>query len=292
LVNRQLGSAEARFLLANAYAASGQTGSIQPHLIAGIQAEPDSPLIAPLLQRAYLAMPDLDAKRGLLGRLGELPTPPPGLPLLEARLCLDQEDYLSARHRLDTLFQAQPENREVLLLLLRAQAKGDSLEAATATAEGWIEAHPDDIEVRRLAAQVYAMRQMPERAVSAYRELLRRAPNDRIARNNLAMLLLEQDPAEALALVRQARREAPDDPNLADTLGQALIATGEAAAAIEVLSDANALAPKNPAIAYHFARALIAAGEPARARAVLQPMLGQPFPEEEAARTLLAQIGE
>ncbi|WP_295438922.1 XrtA/PEP-CTERM system TPR-repeat protein PrsT [uncultured Thiodictyon sp.] len=289
LVNRQPGSAQTRLLLANAYAAAKQAGAIQEHLLAGLKVDPSSPLVGPTLRNVYPALPDPAAKAALIERLLALGVPLPGLPLLQARLSLDEEKYKEAQERLGALLQSDPADREVLLLLLSAQVKASALESATATADTWLAAHPDDAEVQRLLAQIYEQRGQPQQAIETYRSLLRAQPDDPVTNNNLAMLLLEQDPAQALDYARAAARAAPADPAVGDTLGQALLAKGETQAAVQALAQASLAAPKDPTIAYHHARALLAAGEPERARAVLQPILGQPFPEEEAARTLLMQ---
>ena len=289
LVNRQPGSAQTRLLLANAYAAAKQAGAMQEHLFDGLKADPSSPLVGPTLRSVYLALPDLAAKRALIERLVALGMPLPGLPLLQARLSLDEKDYQEAQERLGALLQSDSADREVLLLLLSAQVKGQALESAAATADTWLATHPEDAEVRRRLAQIYERRGEPQQAIETYRSLLRAHPEDPVTNNNLAMLLLEQDPAQALDYARAAARAAPDDPAVGDTLGQALLAKGEAQAAAQAFAKASLAAPKDPTIAYHQARALLAAGEHERARAVLQPILGQPFPEEEAARTLLLQ---
>ena len=305
LVNRQPGAAEPRLLLANAYAAARQAAPMQEHLFAGLHADPRSALVAPTLRHVYLALDDLAAKSGLVGRLVDLGValegglgidggvdggaPLPGLALLQARLSLDEKAYGEAQERLGALLQSQPQDREVLLLLLSAQVKAQALEPATATAQTWIAAHPEDLDVRRLLARIHDKRGQQDEAIAVYEALVRAHPDDLVSNNNLAMLLLERDPARALVYAEAAQRAAPDDPAVGDTLGQALLATGDARAAARALAKAALFAPKNPTIAFHHARALIAAGERERARAVLLPVLGQPFPEEEAARSLLAQ---
>lgn len=105
----------------------------------------------------------------------------------------------------------------------------------------------------------------------------------------MAALLVHDDPREALRLAMLAESARPNDPEILDTLGLALLAVGEAAAARQVLARAERLSD-DPTIAFHYAQALVAVAEPAAAIERLLPLLKQDFPESVAARSLHAAL--
>jgi len=75
-----------------------------------------------------------------------------------------------------------------------------------------------------LAAQAQAEAQMGRSAaaVATYQRLLKLAPEDHVARIRLGSLLLQQQPAEAVAVWRDALRLQPDNPELLNNLAWVL----------------------------------------------------------------------
>lgn len=91
-------------------------------------------------------------------------------------------------------------------------------------------------------------------AVSHYREVLQRQPNNIVAMNNLAWLLRDTDTTEALELSRRAAEQAPDSAAILDTYGWVLHGAGQHQQALEVLSRALELDPGNADIEAHLAQ--------------------------------------
>jgi predicted Zn-dependent protease len=290
LVASQPGSADAHFMLANAFAAAKNATGMKEQLIAGCRIDRDSGLAGPTLELVFRSLPDTAAKRALAEELKGLGGEVPGLDLAQARLDLAEGQFQQGLGRLVSLNKTRPTDRAVLVELIGAQAKGGDLFSATQSAQTWLKRHPKDPQVTGLLAQLYLKRGRTDKAIDTYRELLAALPQDPVANNNLANLLLPTDPATALTHARKASASAPGDPAIADTLGQALLAAGDAKGAVEALAQAQAGLPNEPAVALHYASALAAAGDRARAKSVLLPILDKSFPEKAQAQALLATL--
>lgn len=282
--------ADGRYLLAIAYAEANNVTEARDQLADAYQLDPDSKVMTTALSRVTAAMPDAAAKRALIDRLKGLGADSVGLGLLQARLSMDEGQTKQALDQLKALRRLAPGNREVLMQYLGALYKSGDFVVASSTASDWLESQPDDLQVRRMLAQIYQQRGRTDKAVETYRSLLETRPTDAAAANNLALLLIEADPAEALVYARKAREAAPESPEIADTLGRALLANGDAEGAANVLKTTLVATSNNPTVAYHYAAALVGAGESEKARAVLLQILDRPFPEKAQAQALLEQI--
>jgi putative PEP-CTERM system TPR-repeat lipoprotein len=292
LVAKSPTSAPARLMLAMAFAATGNEAGMQDQLAVGLQLDSASPMAQATLDLIYRGLPSAAAKRALLTRLKEMGGTIPGVALLDARLTFDEGRYQQGLEQLASLQRTSPNDRAVLIELLGGQVRGGDLFAATQTATDWLKEHPKDAQVSGMLAQIYQKRGRTERAIQAYRDLLALEPSHPTAHNNLALLLLEKDPAAALIQAKAARQAAPQDPAIADTLGQALLATGDSKGAMALLAEAFAALSGEPAVALHYAAALAAGGEGARAKAVLAPVMEKTFPEKDRAKALYDTLVE
>jgi Flp pilus assembly protein TadD len=127
-----------------------------------------------------------------------------------------------------------------------------------------------------------------------YEKALEVNPNFAPAANNLAWILLleNEDPDRALDLAKRAKAQLPDDPNVADTLGLALIHKGVYTAAIAELSEAAEKMPEHSTVLYHLGLAFWKNGEKEKAIEALEKALKMKgdFPEREEAKKLLEEI--
>ncbi len=129
--------------------------------------------------------------------------------------------------------------------------------------------------------------------MAAYEDVIERDADDVAALNNLAELLLDRQPDEATRYARRARALAPENPAVADTLGQGLLAMNKAEEAVMVLRNAHDGLPGNPQVTLHYAQALAATGGTSKARELLQLLLqrSQGSAEELAeAQRVLQQL--
>lgn len=145
--------------------------------------------------------------------------------------------------------------------------------AAQQLAEQWLKAHPQDLAARRVLADGYARAGNLPAARSNYEALLKAAPEDAEALNNLAnVLLLSNDPA-ALGVAEQALKIQPGAAHIIGTTGWAAFKAGQPDRALRLLRDARLRDPNNPDTRYFLAVVLASAGRNAEARDELDAAL-------------------
>lgn len=130
-------------------------------------------------------------------------------------------------------------------------------------------------------------------AIASYRKALAKSPDDATALNNLAFLLADTggDTKEALQMVSQALRKAPDVPQLRDTLAWIHIKRHNTDEALPILQALTNKYPENNTFRYHYAVALIQSGDRAAARRQAETALSQkpPIQLADQLRSVLAQ---
>ncbi len=130
-------------------------------------------------------------------------------------------------------------------------------------------------------------------AAALYRRVLSMAPGYFPAMNNLAYYYAGRggNPALGLYLAARANALAPNDANVLDTYGFALLKNGKASEALKSLERSYSLLPSNPSIVYHLALAYSASGKRAQAAGYLRKCLGmRGFHEAGPARELLSRL--
>jgi len=178
--------------------------------------------------------------------------------------------------------------------LADAQYKAGDPQGAEATLKPWIAAHENDSMVRVALGDMYLAEGQYADAELQYEEIVKRAPGNYIAENNLAWTLMQLNrPMDALGHARHAATVAPNSGEVLDTLGSVLLQNGNTNDAARALQRANQLAPGNPEIQFHLAQALVGLGEKDQARKVLDTLLTPKanFKDREEAQKLLVQLG-
>ena len=151
----------------------------------------DEPAIATLLAAALAGSGRQDEALALLGRTAaRRPLYPPA--------CLEYSAQLSKGGRLDEAtaalengLVAAPGSAELRLELGFHHLRRNARAKARATFEQIVTAHPDRTDAVAALAKVLAMDGKYIVAAEAYRRVLAQHPNDMMARNNLAICLLE-----------------------------------------------------------------------------------------------------
>jgi tetratricopeptide (TPR) repeat protein len=150
--------------------------------------------------------------------------------------------------------------------------KGD-ITQAIATYQQATRDYPGSPHFYVLLGQVYSSKRDWSKAREAYEKALQLKPNDPVASNNLANVILRNggNADEALALAQVAHQLLPDSPVAADTLGWAYYQKGAYRLAVNILKGAIQLqqkskAPENPDIYYHLGLAYQKMEQPALAR--------------------------
>ena len=153
---------------------------------------------------------------------------------------------------------------------------------------------PRNVTAHMLTGLIHQGRGDIDAAQKAYQRALDINPHFAPAANNLAWLLTEygRDADRALELAKAARKAAPRDPQIADTLGWVLYKHGQYHSAIALLTESADRLANNPTIHYHLGMAHSQAGNSDAAQKALQTALSskEDFPGKAEARTTLATL--
>jgi len=119
-------------------------------------------------------------------------------------------------------------------------------------------------------------------------------PDNPLALNNLAMITAEGggnlDQAQTYA--ERAKKGAPNEPNVSDTLGYVYLRKNLNAQAAEIFRQNVQQYPQNPAFRFHLAMALLKTGDKQGAREQASKALQAAPPNMQSAiKTFIGQIG-
>jgi Flp pilus assembly protein TadD len=139
-------------------------------------------------------------------------------------------------------------------------------------------------------ADVEALRGETDSAINLFRQVVTSDTGNAEAYNNLAYLLADRKPDEALKYAQTAVELTPNRPAYCDTLGWVLYRKGLYSAAVQYLERAAA-DKSDPVWAYHLAMAYAKAGDLTRGRTTLRTALkmNPNVPEAKAAREVIGQ---
>lgn len=167
-------------------------------------------------------------------------------------------------------------------------AAGKEKEADARLAQA-IAAHPADVRTAAYLAESYLARKQIPAATALFETMLKRAPNNPVVLNNLALCYQQSNDPRALATAELALKAAPDLPAVMDTVGWILIQQGNSARALPLLQKAATLAPGATVIQYHLAVALQKTGDKKGAKNVAEKLLSnnKVFPELDDTKALL-----
>ena len=200
--------------------------------------------------------------------------------LLGTVLLRNKKDLNAAEPALRKSVELDKSNIDALLKLAQVQAAKGNFDQAIATCQQAVKDNSNLWEGYLLLGQLYESTRDWNKAQEAYQKVLEFKPNDPVASNNLANVLLQAggNPDMALSLAQTARRGMPDSPDAADTLGWVYYQTGAYRSAISLLQEALKLqqknkAPDNADLHYHLGLAYEKTKQPALAREQLERVL-------------------
>jgi Flp pilus assembly protein TadD len=145
----------------------------------------------------------------------------------------------------------------------RALVQQGNVNGAISKWEAWRTANPTDVRPNLILGSLEEARGNMAAATIDYKKALDIDPEQSVAANNLAYIMLEtgDNPDVALSLAQTARRGMPNSPETADTLAWAYYAKGVYYSARDLLVDALKVTPDNATMHYHLGMTLIKLGD-------------------------------
>ena len=240
-----------------------------------------------LLSRLLIAEADTLGGRQALSSLRKLEVNPRAVLELEGDLLVAEDKLDEALKKYSDLagLGVRAGTTKQAMVLERQGQQARALELM----EGWVEENPTDYGMKLLIANSHLTAGAPTDARAIYEELI--SLDNPIVLNNLAWLYHEQGDEKALDLARRARELAPENPDIADTLGWILVQAGEVNEGLSLLQASAEEREQNPSVQYHLGAAHEKLGDNYRARVYLRRALNLgKFPEADAARALLDSL--
>jgi cellulose synthase operon protein C len=197
--------------------------------------------------------------------------------LLGTALFNGKKDYPGAEAALRKAVELDKNNVDAIDKLGKVQVQEGSADRALALYQQSIKDQPREVSFYLLSGELYEAKQDWERAKAMYQQALGISPDNPLASNNLAYLILNQggNVDLAMSMAETARRRMPESSNVADTLGWAYYKKGVYQSAISEFQEALRLnektgAPDDPQFHYHLGLAYEKANQPGLARQQLE----------------------
>jgi cellulose synthase operon protein C len=267
-------SGSGQYLLSLARAEAGDADAALRAFDAGWAIEPDLDLGFQALDRL---LPLLAAEQ-TAALFDRLETTAAGARLashLQAQQALRDRAYVTAAEAFASLHDAHPADPRYVRGLMAARAAQGNTEAAITLGRSRLDEDASDTRTRLFVAELLVSAGRPQEAAHQLAEAIEREPENPVALNNLASLLVADDPARAVELAERALGLGDDNPVFQATLGEALAATGDLPGAEAQLRAAYQRAAA-PSIGLPLARVLIASGQQPRARELLEELAAAP----------------
>jgi len=170
-----------------------------------------------------------------------------------ANLQLATNDPAGALASSEKAMQLQPNDASAVMAYSRAQIGHGDPAKAVAKWQQWTKDHPSDARAYTLLGALQEAQGDQAGAMASYKKALAIQPDQPVAANNLAYLMIDsgQNLDVALSLAQIARRGLPNAPSTADTLAWAYYQKGNYASARDLLEDALKAEPENASMHYH-----------------------------------------
>jgi tetratricopeptide (TPR) repeat protein len=182
----------------------------------------------------------------------------------------------SALSRAKTRAQADPENpdrKKVVIQLLWLNRQYDQAVEVCREISKMATGRVGDAVFAEVAeGMLQEALSRPAEAKAKYEAALKLSPDQPIALNNIAFLLVDKldQPAEALPYAERARRLSPNSPDVLDTYGWVLAKNGRLGEALGVLLRAVDTQRENSVLLYHLGKVCQMRGEPDEAKRWLE----------------------
>jgi tetratricopeptide (TPR) repeat protein len=170
-----------------------------------------------------------------------------------AAVQLQTKDFKGALASSQKAMQLSPSSIAAVDIYTQAEVAMKDIDPAIATWQGWTGSHPNDAHAWQMVGSLQEAKGDVSTAMEAYKKALQIDPNNAVASNNLAYLIVENggNVDVALTLAQATRRAMPDSPNTADTLAWVYYYKGNYYAARDLLEEALRSAPDNASMHLH-----------------------------------------
>jgi cellulose synthase operon protein C len=216
--------------------------------------------------------------------------------LLGTALFQGKKDFAGAEFALQRAVNLDKNNTDAAEKLGKVEIQQGHPDQALALYQQSIKDNPGEIRFYLLCGALYESQHDWDHAKIMYQQALSLQPDQAVASNNLAYVMLEQggNVDVALAMAESARRSMPDWPNAADTLGWAYYQKGIYQSAINQFQEALRLdekggVPEDAVVHYHLGLAYEKANQNALARQHLEKAL-KLSPNNADAKKALSEL--
>lgn len=272
--------------------AAGRSESAAKLLDAVAQTHPDDAHVLVLRARAHRDANRTDVALDLLEKAAERLPGNPAIAYELGTLRGATGDYTGATEAFRRGLDVAPDDRALMKGLSLAQFRLDDAQSAAVLAKALAD-RTDSTAADHVWLGVVAER-LPDRsqAIGAYETALSLQPDNWLAMNNLASMLIETTPARAVTLAREAAQISGDAPAVRDTLAAAYLANGDAGKAVQIFGSLAEERRTDPTLLLKLGRALAATGDTAAARDALDRALAldPDFDGADEARALLSEL--
>lgn len=253
---------------------------------------PDEPSAILALAQALLADGKIDGALTVLQDAAVRLEPDPAIEAELGRVLAGTRDYEAALAAYERGLGIAPDNPALLKGASLVNQRLGNFYRARELAQRLVELRPDSGPDAAWLATLHEAVGNRDAAVDSYEKAIALDPQNWVARNNLAVLILESDPERAVEMAQSALELSDNNPSVRDTLGQAYLAanrTPEAVALFEALSREN---PQSSVLRYRHGLALVQSGREKEGRQLVKQALKDDpdFSEAVAARALLERI--
>jgi len=233
------------------------------------------------LINSYLAQNTPDkAAEAARAQIEKVPNSSAFYDLLGTLLLHSSQDKNAVEAAFQKAIELDKSNVDALMKLGQVQVAEGETDQAIATYQNSIKQNPRDPRFYILTGELFESKQDLTDASKMYQKALEISPQNALASNNLAYVMLETGGSidVALSLAQTARRGMPDSPNAADTLGWIMYQKGAYKTAVDLMQEALRLADKSGApedaeVHYHLGMAYQKLDQPRLAKQQLERVL-------------------
>lgn len=172
---------------------------------------------------------------------------------LLAQFQIQNKNYDQAAVTAQKAMDLNPDDSEAITIYSELQTKNGQAAKAIGAWEQWTKTHPGNAGGLAVLGTLEESSGDTRKAEDLYRKALQIQPEQPVASNNLAYLMLQngENVDVALTLAQTARRVLPNAPNTADTLAWAYYHKGTYGFARDLLEDAIKIDPNSASMQYH-----------------------------------------